>query len=175
MNDAAKKISVLVSLAAALAFAQPAYAEISVDAAFKGTLIITGPKGEIQVLQAGDAIPQIIPGSTIEIFDGTLTVKNGDSDDVTLSCLKTGVAVGGGGSATMTCGADSGTLTVIKNSVKFVNDTGIALEEGKDYPITGQAGQQTAPPTAALDNPDGTPVADNPPVDSRSIQSSASQ
>ncbi len=171
-----KKLSVLLYLALALAFVQSASAEINVDAAFKGTLIITGPKGEIQVLQAGDAIPEIIPGSTIEIFDGTLTVKNGENDDVTVSCLKTGIAVGGGGSATVTCGAESGTLAVIKNSVKFIKDAGTtALEEGKEYPITGQSGPKTAPPTAALDNPNGTPVANNPPVDSRSIQSSASQ
>lgn len=154
------------------------HAAIVLDPAFSGTVIVTSPEGEIKIYQPGEPVTAIADNSTVEIFNGDVTVTTEKGDSVNVSCGKASAGVSGGGSAAVSCGEKSGTLKVLTGPVKMLGPDAPKnlLEEGKEYPF-GQTGDlaKRAPATADVDDTTGTTPAGDPPVDSRSIQASQSQ
>lgn len=135
-------------------FLPAAWAKVTVDPSFTGTLVITHENGEVFLYENGDVLPEIPQNATIEVFDGTLTLTTEAGDQVQMGCFGGTQSVGGGSAASLTCEATSGKLTV----------------DGTDYPFSSQ-GQESAEPTAASD-PTGLPIDQDPQPDSRNIQSS---
>jgi len=134
----------------------PLWARITIDPSFTGTLILTSPNGEVTLFEAGDPLPEITPKSTIEVFDGVFTMHTQTGDEVSVGCFGDGHSVGGGSTASLGCGENSGLLKV----------------DGKEFPIAGvQAPAETAPPTAAS-NPTGVPTDQDTVPDSRNLQAS---
>ncbi len=131
-----------------------ALAAITVDAGFTGTLILTAPDGNVTLFEAGDSLPVIPDGATIEVFDGSLTIHTGPSEHVQVGCFGQNQTAGGGSTASLSCGESSGTLKV----------------GDKEYALSAQPEEKPAPTAAA--EPTGVPLdgAANP--DSRSIQAS---
>ncbi len=129
-------------------------AQVTIAPSFTGTLIITLPDGDVTLLENGDPIPEIPQGATLEVFNGSIKVQTGSGDNVQMGCFGSGQSVGGGSSATLSCGETSGLLTI----------------DGKEYPISG-APAAAAEPTADAD-PTGVPSDQDPDPDSRSIQAS---
>lgn len=153
-----------------------AEAKIAIQPDFKGTIVITDPKGEISLLEVGDKIPEIASKSTVEVFDGDFTIAAEAGDSVQISCLDHEAALAEGSSASLACGEDSGLLKSLKGTISVTDPDGktTPVEEGKEYPI--KAGGKKAPATAAA-APEAGPAAggdlgDAPPVDSRSVESS---
>ncbi len=62
-------------------FASAGYAAASIDPQFEGTLVITSPDGEINLIEPGDAVPAIVNDSIIEVFDGKFKVIGSDLPD----------------------------------------------------------------------------------------------
>ncbi len=134
-------------------------AAITIDPDFTGTLILTSPDGEVTLIEAGDKVPEIPPKSTVEVFDGNFTLHTAPGDQVQVGCFGEGHSVGGGSSAGLSCGENSGLLKL----------------DGKEIPIAGVQAPAEAAPTAAS-NPTGVPSdQDAPTPDSRSIQASPAQ
>ena len=171
------KRSLVIACLLITILALPAFAEIALESNFTGTVLITFPSGEIALVGAGESIPPIPPGSTIEVLDGKVTVRTGQSDAVKLSCLGHEGTAGGNASVECSCGGDSGLLKINKGSLNVVDREGkqTNLQEGSEYAIQVGAPEK-APATAAGDTPGGSPLpgslASEPPVDSRNIESS---
>lgn len=137
-----------------------AFSEITINADFSGTIVITFPDGDIALLEAGDPLPSIPAGSSIEVFDGAFSVKTGTDESVSVGCLGSQFSVSGGSSATVTCGDLSGTVNV----------------EGEEHIITAPdngTDEVIADPTADIAQP-GIPIPKNNPVNSRDIRASVS-
>jgi len=171
-----------------LLFGPPfSFAEITVQPDFQGTVLITFPNGDIALVEKGDPLPEIPPGSTIEVFGGHATVAAGGEDSVKVSCLGHQGVVGGGCSVEVNCGEKSGLFTMLKGTGRVTDQNGNeqALNEGEEYPIEifpGPATEttgETTPPTAAGEPTGGPPaggdLGEDPPVDSRSLEASISQ
>ena len=162
----------------AFTFAFTAEAKITINPSFQGTLVITFPDGEISLLEAGDAIPDVPSGSTVEVFDGQFTLDLEAGDKVSASCLDHEITASVAGSLSLQCGEESGLLKVLKGSLQLTDDQGkqSELKEGTEYTIQLEASEKTAPPTAAGEALGGPPaggdLAEAPPVDSRSLESS---
>lgn len=109
--------------------AQPsAIAAIAVDSNFQGTLVITTPEGEINLVEPGDAIPEIKSGSILEVFDGQFRVTTGADDSVEVSCLENDASVKGGSVITLSCGESNGSLKVESGSAVVVDPAGKQIE-----------------------------------------------
>jgi len=130
-----------------------ASAQVVISPQFTGTLIVTLPDGEVSLYESGDPLPQIPNNATVEVFDGSISIQTGPGDTIQVGCFGNSQSIGNGSTAELTCGADSGMLTV----------------DGQEYPITGD--QTIAEPTADSD-PTGVPTDTDPVPDSRSIQAS---
>lgn len=150
---------------------------IQVQPDFQGTLLITFPDGDVQFVNAGESLPEIPSGSTVEVFSGQLTVSAEPGESVTISCLGTSAGVGGGGSASVSCGEDSGSVKALSGNVVITDQDGNTSEltEGGESPIGTPSPGPEAEPTAAGDEP-GTPADDGggQEPDPRSIESSPS-
>ncbi len=150
---------------------------IQVQPDFQGTLLITFPDGNVQFVNAGENLPDIPSGSTVEIFSGQLTVSAEPGESVTISCLGTSAGVGGGGSASVSCGEDSGSVKALSGNATIADQNGNTSElaEGSEFTIGAPSPGPDAEPTAAGDEP-GTPAdtGGGPEPDSRSIESSPS-
>lgn len=143
----------LAIFAVAMSITSLAWARVTIDPDFTGTLIVTLSNGEVSLYESGDVLPEIPAGASIEIFDGSLSLHTETGDQIQLGCFGNQQSVGGGSSADLTCGATSGMLKI----------------DGLEYPISGSP--SIADPTAELD-PTGVPSDDDPAPDSRSIQAS---
>lgn len=116
---------------------------------FQGTLVVTSPDGEIELVDAGDAVPQISSGSLVEIFDGIFSLKTEGSDSVEAACLGYIAAVGSGGSVTLSCGEESGLLNVLAGLIKVTDENGniVELKAGESMQLI-LSGSPLAAPTA---------------------------
>lgn len=163
----------LAAFAFLLLTAVPAFAKITIQPDFEGTAVVTDPSGEIKLFEPGDEIPEIVSGSTIEVFDGHITINTEAGDNVTLSCLDHDGVLSGEGSVSLTSSETSGLVKVVKGSLKMTAPDGKQTEllEGQEYSI--KAEEAEAPATAAGE-PIGTAVEGTPEPDSRSIESSPS-
>ena len=154
----------------------PAFAKISINSDFQGTVVITLPNGEIALIEHGDPIPDIPQGSTLEVFDGNFTVTTEQGDQCKVSCLEHTGTASNVGSINLSCGEESGLLKVVAGSVHMVDPSGKEsdISAGTEYPVQATTGEQ--PPTTGATEPAGTLVSDGaPPPDSRSIESSPSK
>ncbi len=129
-------------------------AAVTVDTSFTGTVILTFHDGNVTLLEAGDKIPPIPNDTTIEVFDGSLTVHTSDSDQVQVGCFGQNHSMGGGATASLTCGESTGTLKV----------------DDQEYSLSAQP-DEVPEPTAAV-APTGVPIDSAAVPDSRSIQAS---
>lgn len=113
-----------------------AHSAISVDSNFEGTLVLTTPEGEINLYEPGDPLPEIQPGSIIEVFDGSFSLTAGTGDQVQLACLEHDIS-SQGGSMRLACGETTGTLTVVKGSATVTSPDGeqASINEGDTYDI----------------------------------------
>ena len=172
-------------------FSSSAFARVTLAPDFKGTLVITPPSGDVTILEAGEAIPEIVTGSSLELFGENFKINADQDDHVQIVCLNHTMAVAGGASVAVNCGQDSGVIDVLKSVVHLADAAGKEsnLPEGTHYTIHPQAGKQALPsaaiPTGDIPLPAAGPVisgglppagdlADVPSPDSRSIQSSPS-
>ncbi len=172
-----KAVLSAVAVAAACLIGGSAEAKITVNPDFQGTLLVTFPDGKVQMYDAGEALPDIPSGSSIEVFGGKMTVSTDEGDSVKVSCLGSEGGVGGGGSATVGCGENEGKLSVIKGTVQMTSPDGSTknLTEGQDYSIKSNEGTDQASPATSEGNPLGTPAPEVNPPDSRSLEASPSQ
>ena len=172
----------LCMLALLFAFpARPAWAKVTLQPDFQGTVVITLPNGEISLLEAGDNIPEIPSNSMIEVFDGKFSLTTEQGDKIQVSCLDHDFEIANGGSADLSCAEESGLLKSVKGITKLIDEAGkeAEIKEGEEYPIRVTGAAEQAPPTEAGEPIGGAPagggLGDAPPVDSRSIESSPSQ
>ena len=156
--------------------AVPAFAKVSIDPDFKGSLLITGPDGNASMLAQGEAPPENIPAeSLLEVLLGQATVSADAGDKVSVACLGTQAALTGAGSVSLNCGEESGVLKVVSGSVTLVDEQGNprTLNAGDEYPIKSRK-EETADPTAeTVQNnlpADGDDFGTPPPVDARNIE-----
>ena len=159
----------------------PSYAKPAIQSNFTGTLSATLPDGKVILVEPGEKIPEISPGSTIEVFNGQFSIDAEEQDHIKLACLNHHMSLLGlqftEAKVSLRCEECSGRLKVIKGSVKLIDSDGKEwmIQEGKEYGIYGCG--EKAPPTE-----EGTPsggaaargdLAKEPPVDSRNIETSA--
>jgi hypothetical protein len=156
----------------------PVRADVSVAKEFEGTLVVTFPDGEIELLEAGDNIPAIPSQAVLEIFDGSFSVVTGDKDSIDVACLDHTGSAGAGTSLTLSCLETSGLLKVAAGNVSLRTPDGkiVQLGAGDEYAIQLPGLPQAAPATAAgEDNQVARGIAGedtNPPVDPRGIDPS---
>ncbi|MBI3307291.1 MAG: hypothetical protein HYZ84_05775 [Candidatus Omnitrophica bacterium] len=150
---------------------------MTINPDFQGTLVVTSPAGEVNLINAGEPVPDLVSNSIIEVLNGEFTIATAENESVQLSCHGASVSVDGGSSASLSCGGDSGLLKALKGSVTVLDAAGkkIVLAEGEEYSI-GSGEKKKAPATAAGEPTGGAPIggglAQNTPVDSRSLESS---
>jgi len=127
-------------------------AAVTVDPGFQGTLVITTPEGEINLVEPGDAIPEIQSGSILEVFDGEFRVTLGEGDEIELSCLENDASASGSASVVLSCGESNGMLKVESGSVTLIDPAGeqIDLAAGSTHEIVLTAIEE-APATAEGD------------------------
>jgi len=163
-----------VIVSACLVFGCPlALAKITIDPGFEGTLVITTPEGDIQLVEPGEPMPEIASGSVIEVFDGTFTLTTEPGDSVEVSCLEHDASVSNGASLALTCGENSGLVKVLLKAVILTDIEGqqFDLAEGAEYQIKVEDIGDEAPAAAAAEET-GSSALDLPTEDSRDIQSS---
>lgn len=175
-----KRFSLFLIFVMALGLFCPlAVAKIELQTDFKGTIVITLPNGEVQVLEAGDKIPDIPSKSVVEVFDGEFILNTAQGDSVQSSCLDHDALVENGASISLSCSEKSGLLKALKGSVQLTDPAGQikTLTETSEYAIQGEE-QTAAPATGAGAAPGGAPaggdLAQAPPTDSRSLEASPS-
>ncbi len=177
MPHSLKKSLFVTALFISLFLPKLAEAKITVQPDFEGTLLVTFPDGKVQMYDAGETLPEIPNGASIEVFGGKISVSTGDGESLKLSCLGSEAAMGGGSSATMGCGETDGKLNVVTGSAQVaqLNGTPKTIGEGQEYAITSTEGtEENEPATAEGESLGTTPPPVNPP-DSRSMETSPSQ
>lgn len=157
----------------------PVQAKVAVSEDFTGTLMVILKDGEIKLIEAGEAIPDIPSDSTIQVIDGSVKILTEEGDTVTLACLDHTAVLGGGSSAELACDSAKGLLKVQDGSADVTDPQGATtnVTGGQEYPMKPLE-KPLAAPTAELSGTAGEPaggdLSDLPPVDSRSIDSSPS-
>ena len=161
-------------------FAQSANAKVTFQNDFAGTVMISSPDGKMNIVEPGEPIPEIPPNSTVEVFNGHATFNADAADNLKLTCLGHDMTVKTAAQATLKCEESSGLLQVAKGSVNLVDPAGkgLIIGEGKEYRFQAEAAKYNAP-TEAVPTVGGAPAGGNlgaePPVDSRSVESSPSR
>lgn len=157
----------VLSLAAGAGTVQ---AQIGVGPNFEGTIMITTPEGKVVMLDAGNKVPAISLQSTLEVFQGKMSIQLEAGDTASIGCLGQTGSVAGPASVEVECGEKQGKIKVIKGEVNFEDSK---VTEGNEKILTLEGKQ--APATAAGEETGTGTNLGIPPVDSRSIESSPSQ
>lgn len=128
-------------------------AAITVDSNFTGTLVLTSPEGDIDLIDAGDDIPSISNNSLIEVFDGNMSMATQVGDSAEASCLGYSIGVNNGGSISLKCQEDGGVLTAVIGPVVVTDDAGnvVELQSGESFDLV-LSGLEEAAPTAARED-----------------------
>lgn len=129
------------------AFAPLGFAAVIIDPQFEGTLVITSPDGEINLIEPGDAIPVIVNESIIEVFDGKFKVTTAEGDTISVSCLEHEAVLNGAASVALVCGESSGKLDVEAGPVSLTDDEGkaVTLNSGESFDIQMPVLSEAAP------------------------------
>jgi hypothetical protein len=162
-------------LSSIFVFVSSVYAAVSIAPDFQGTLVINSPSGEISVLEPGDAAPDIVNGSVLQLLQGHITVATEAGDSVHLGfCQGNTAGLTDGASASLTCEGKACVVKAIKGQIVLVgpDKNKSDLLEGAQQTLEC-LNENEAPPTAEGD-PLGTPIDSASPVDSRSIEASPS-
>jgi len=125
----------IILLIFTLTFVAPAFAKISIvptnlpgiestTGDFAGTLVLTGPDGQIKIYESGDAVPEIVSQSTIEIFDGHISVALQEGDKATFSLLGNEFKAENETEVTLICGVNDCKIVVRKGLVSYTDETG---------------------------------------------------
>lgn len=160
------------------AVAGTAQARISLDADYKGTVIVTNPDAKVTVLDEGMPVPEISDTSKLEVFDGSMIVKLEKGETLSLFCGGNKGSVSGPAAISIMCTDKEAYYQVIEGSLTLLtnkNET-FELKEGERKDVEINPDIEDAEETEA--NPEsGTRLNTNdltPPVDSRSLESSPS-
>ncbi len=170
----------LLALALTLAASSNAYAKITIDPGFTGTILVTTPTGAVMLVDSANEVPEIPSGSVLDAIDSSFVVKTEGGDSVSVGCLGNTVNVAGGGSAGITCSSEGGKVKALKGDIQVVDSSGktLTVPEGTEQ-ILEVSLLAAAPATADIPSAGGTPaggdLAGGPEVDSRSIESSPSR
>lgn len=154
------------------------FAAITLQPDFKGTVVITSPSGEVQILNAGDAVPAILSGSSIEILEGEITVSADAGDTVTLTSLDHSITIDSGNTVVLSAKDDEGILKPVKGKAGLIGPDGKKVEvpEGEEYHFKKLPQETALPSTEAGDilgtETEGVDSVNSP--DSRSIEASPS-
>ncbi len=180
MSYGSKQIILTVILLIALLIPSLAHAKITVQPDFQGTLLVTFPDGKVQMIDAGEPLPDIPSGSSVEVFAGKVALSTGQGDALKLSCLGSEGSVGGGSSVSLGCGETEGTVSVKKGAVQILEPDGTQknFTEGQEYSMKLKEDSSDQPPPPATSEGDslGTPAGgEPPPPDTRSMEVSPSQ
>ncbi|MDP3919480.1 MAG: hypothetical protein Q8R76_01555 [Candidatus Omnitrophota bacterium] len=146
-----KALVMIISLAFMMSVggASPVYA-VDINSDFEGTLVITTPDGEIILVQPGESIPEIAPGSVLEVFDGQFAVATAAGDSVVVLHLDHEVTVADGASLEFIGTEDQGNVRVVNGPVTVLTNVGeeIILNTGDEYIIQSQSFLPGLPATA---------------------------
>jgi hypothetical protein len=167
----------LVVFAFLLLASSNAYAKITIDPGFTGTILLTAPDGTVKLIDSSSEMPEIPSGSVLDAIDAEFVIKTEAGDSVRVDCLCNSLAVSGGNSVSVKCVNNAGTVKVIKGSGQLSTQTGTEtkiLQEGWEETLVPSC-STAAPATADIASPNGQPVAGGPEVDSRNIESSPSR
>lgn len=152
MNDL-KKVGLFGVMIAALGLisVSPVQAAITIDSGFEGSIVISYPDGNTEILNPGDAIPQIPSGSTVTVMGGKAKIStDGQGDQVQCNCLGADFDLSGTSSVQLTCGDKSGNLEVLGGRVQARSSGDTKnLQSGDEYPILSGDAQAAPEPTAA--------------------------
>ena len=175
-----KMFAEILSLSTLIFLTPSANAKVTFQNDFAGTVMISSPDGKVNVVEPGEPVPEIPPNSTAEVFNGHATFSAEAADNLKLTCLGHDMTVKTAAQATLRCEESSGLLQVAKGSVNLVDPTGeeLIIGEGKEYRFQAEAAKYKAPTEAAPTAggaPAGGDLGAEPPVDSRSIESSPSR
>lgn len=151
-----------------------AYAKITIEPGFTGTILVTTPDGAVKLIDPSSEMPEIPSGSVLDAIDSTLVVKTEAGDSVSVGCLGNSVTASGGASAGITCSSESGKVTALKGDVQVLDASGntTVVPEGSEKILEVSA--LAAPATADIAG-QGQPAEGAPEVDSRSLESSPSR
>lgn len=160
-----------------LAFAAvPAQAKVAVDKDFKGSLLITGPDGNVSMLEQGEAPPDsIAANSVVEVFIGTANIATGTDEKASVACLGTEAALAGDCRVALDCGEDSGVLKVVSGTVTLTDANGNpkTLNAGDEYQILARKGDTAEPVAESTETAlpaDADGFGTDSPIDARNIQ-----
>src|SRR3989338_241789 len=97
------------------------YAAVNIEQNFQGTLIITDPNATdpdklITMVDAGNALPAIPTGETLEVYDGSFVLQTDGADVVNVSLLDHEFTVSNGTQVSVTNQEDKGKVCVLKGS-----------------------------------------------------------
>jgi hypothetical protein len=173
------KMTAFMYMLAAILMTGNAYAAVTLQPDFKGTIVITTAKGEVQILNPGDAVPEIPSGSSLEVLEGTISISTSAGDSVNLNCLGHTIVLKDDSSADLKVSSDEGLLKVQKGKAGVNKPDGNEdkVAEGDEYHIkkVSQETSQAAPTQAGETLGTGAEgTSDVNPPDSRSIESSPS-
>jgi hypothetical protein len=115
----------------------PAHAEVAVKEGFTASFVLELPNGEMETVDAGEAVPAIASGSVMDVFDGNLTLSTGKGDSVELGCLQHYITVAEGASVSVECLEKGGKVKVLAGQVHLVkpDNQETDLKEGTEYSI----------------------------------------
>lgn len=157
----------------------PAFAKVSIDPDFKGSLLITGPDGNVSMLEQGESVPGTVSAeSVVEVLAGQANISVDDGEKTTASCLGSQMTLVGACSVNLVCGEKSGVLKVTTGTVTVLDENGKprTLNAGDEYPIKSNDAK-TADPTAETTQnslpADGEDFGAPPPVDARNVEAGA--
>ena len=157
--------AVVVMALGLTSFLSPSYAAITIAQDFEGSIVITYPDGNTEILNQGDAIPQIPSGATVTVLGGKANIStDAQGDQVKCNCLGADFDLGGASSVQLTCGDKSGSLEVLGGQVDaLAGGESKKLQPGDKYPILSGDAQASAEPTAAGESLGVTPEGDTEP------------
>ena len=155
--SAKRNLSLVVVLMVAF-LSRTAFAAVTV-ANQTGTIAITTPTGEVITVEAGQPLPSIASGSTIEVITGTAEISATGNDSVQVLVNNATATLTNGATVQVKVDLQSGngTLNVVAGSVTLINADGTTQVVTPGAPVSAPA---PAPVAADSLNIPGNPVSD---------------
>ena len=138
---------------------QSAFAAVTI-ANQTGTVKITAPDGQVATVEAGNPLPNIPAGSTIEVVTGKAEISASDGDTVNVLVNDSTVQVGNGAKVSVRIDLRTGNanLDVVAGNVQVLNPDGTTTEVNEGGSYEAPASEPT--PSSEVDTP-GTDPAQN--------------
>lgn len=118
-------------------FLANAFANITIDPDFEGTILISTPEGDLVILEQGDEIPAIAAGSIIEVFEGHCTIHAEEGDSAILALLDQDALLNGPASVILSSTENKGTVKAVKGQITVVGIDGqeTVVAEGQEHEV----------------------------------------